>query len=262
MSRIGAIARLVWTEMLRTREAYVLLILLLAVLLGLMSLNVFGLSSTAGYLKDAGLLVVWVLGWILTLNVSVRQIPREEERGTLWPLLAKPISRFEFVAGKWLGAWGAAAVALLAFYLLVAGLVLARGGTLSAAALAQAYLLHAAALAVVAALGILLSARLTRDAAAVLGYVLTGSAFVILPRIPTLLAAQQGAGNVGLWIFYYLMPHFELFDMRRRLVHDFGPAPWPAAAAVLAYGAVLTALLLVLAWLAYRGKRYSRGRAG
>jgi hypothetical protein len=56
-----------------------------------------------------------------------------------------------------------------------------------------------------------------------------------------------------------LLPHFELFDLRKRLVHDFGPVRWSIFGAVLAYGLLLTLLFVLLAWLAYRHKRFARG---
>jgi hypothetical protein len=58
---------------------------------------------------------------------------------------------------------------------------------------------------------------------------------------------------------YYLLPHFELFDLRQRLVHDWGPAPWPVVAGVLLYGALMSATFVLLAWLGYRRRRFVRG---
>jgi hypothetical protein len=65
--------------------------------------------------------------------------------------------------------------------------------------------------------------------------------------------------NTALYTLYYLFPHFELFDLRRRLVHDWGCAPWPTVAGILAYAVLMTMALLSLAWLGYRKRRFSRG---
>ena len=259
MSRIWTLAHHVWLEALRRKEAYVLLILLAAFLMTLVSLDVFGLGAVVGYTEEMGLLAIWAMGWVLAVNISTRQLPREESRGTIFPLLAKPIARYELLAGKWLGAWAAAAGATVCFYGVLWLVVLLRGGHIDGAALTQAVLLHGAALAVVAALGIALSTRMYADAAATLTYVSSGAAFLIVPSVPALLMHTAGFRATALLFLYYALPHFELFDLRRRLVHDWGAAGWTTVALALAYGALWTAIFLVLSWLGYRRKRFSRG---
>ena len=258
--RTWTVARLVWLELLRRKDAYVLAILLAALLLALISLDVFGLGHVTGYVKDMGLLGCWLLGWILAIQTGVRQLPQEESRGTVFALLAKPVSRWELVLGKWLGAWIAVVLALLAFYALLAGIVLLRGGALAPGILAQAILLHAVALGIVTALAVALSTRLTAEAAGTLAYVLTGSAFLLLPRVPTLVQTSPGVRGTLLLALYYLLPHFELFDLRRRLLHGFGPLPVDVTAKLVAYGAVWTGALLVMAGLSYRRRRFRRDR--
>lgn len=259
MKRIGTIAGTVWLEMLRKKDVYVLFILLAALLLAMGSMDILGLGQVSGYLKDLGLFSAWILGWVLTVNVSVRLLPQEETRGTIFALLAKPVSRFDVVAGKWLGAWTVICAAVLSFYLATWGMVLVRGGTFDPVTLLQALLLHAAALAVVAAIGTALSTRLNSDAAATLTYLITGTTFVLLPRIPALLVVQEGFLANALLALYYGLPHFELFDLRQRLVHNWGPASWSVVAGVMLYGMLLTAVFLLLAWIGYRHRRFARG---
>jgi uncharacterized protein (TIGR03382 family) len=47
--------------------------------------------------------------------------------------------------------------------------------------------------------------------------------------------------------------------MRQRLVHDWGSVSGLTLAGVVTYGALLTLGFLMLAWLGYRRKRFSRG---
>ena len=166
MTRILSIARTVWLEMLRKKDAYVLLILLGALLVILVSLNVFGLGGVVRYVADTGFLMAWLFGWILAVNISSRQLPQEETGGTIFPLLAKPITRIELIMGKWLGATGTVCLAVLAFYCLVAAVVTGRGGALDPLVLIQGYALHAVALAVMSAIALTFSTRMNHDAAA------------------------------------------------------------------------------------------------
>ena len=259
MIRILILAWLVWLEMLRRKDVYVLLILLAAFLVTLMAFNLFGLGQAVSYLKEIGMLLAWVCSWILAVSVSTRQLPQEERQGTIFILLAKPVSRAEIILGKWLGTWVVVGAATLVFYALLAGMVVLRGGVFGGVVLAQAGLLHLGLLGVITALGIAFSTRFNADAAAVLTYVVTLSAWFILPRVPDLVLKARSAVQTGLMVIYYALPHLELFDLRRRLVYGWPPAPGGAVLLTLAYGLLMTAVFLALGWLAYRNKRFTRG---
>ena len=262
MTRVRTLAAVVWMETLRRKDLYVLLILLLALLAVLTSVNVFGLGAVARYMLDVGLLFAWLFSIVLATGVAARQLPHEEARGTIYPLLAKPILRSELLVGKWVGVWTAAAAATGMFYLAVLLAAAARGGTVQAGCLAQALALHLTGLGCVTALAIAFSTRMTSSAAAAMTYVVTGAAFLLGPRVPELLAHESGFHAAGLLFAYYALPHLELFDLRQRLVHDWGPVPWGTALGIIGYGAIWIALLLLAGWLAYRGKRFRRGYLG
>jgi len=248
--------------MVRRKDAYVLVVLLATLLVVLVSLDIFGLGGTARYALDAGLLMAWIFGWILAISTTSRQLPQEETRGTIFTLLAKPVTRFDLVLGKFIGSWTIACAATASFYLLVAAVTVARGGHVDVEALLQGFLLHAAALGVMCGIALLFSARLHGDAAAALSFVVTAASFLVVPRVPEFMVGHGGAGALGLMLVYHVLPHFEVFDMRVRIVHDFGPADWGMVGLALAYGAVLMACLVLLAWLAVRRKRFSRSALG
>ena len=259
MRRVFVIAHMVWLDLLRRKDIYVLLILLAALLLALLSLNIFGLGQLSIYLKDAGLLLAWLFSWILAINVASRQLPQEENRRTIFSLLAKPLTRGELLVGKWLGAWTAVCAATALFYLLMTLMVAVRGGRFEATTLVQAGLLHAAGLGLLTALALTLSTRVTQSAAATLAYIFTLASYLIVPRVPAFLATESGLRAGGLMALYYALPHLELFDLRQRAVHDWGPVPGGLLAGILLYGGVWVALLLLLGWLGFRHKPFTRG---
>ncbi len=259
MNKVMTLVKIVWLEMIRRKDLYVLLILLATLLAALLSFDVFGLSQVAGYVKDMGLLAVWLLAWILAVNTSVRLLPQEQQQGTLFTLLAKPVSRLDLILGKWLGAWSLTCLSLLCFYATLCLGVWIKGSTFNPTTLFQAILLHGAALSLICSLGIALSARMNRDAAQVTTYVITGTAFVILPQVPSMLVGANSVTGSALYTLYYLFPHFEFFDLRRRLIHDWGHAPWLIVGEILVYAAFMTGVFLTLAWLGYRKRRFSRG---
>ena len=256
--RIRTIAGIVLIEMLRRKELYVLLIMLGTLLMGLVSMNIFGLGSVGGFVKDIGLMAAWLFGWILAISCATRQIPQEERRGTILPLLAKPIQRSQFIIGKWLGAWLAVSIAVSSFYLLTWLIVMLYGGSFELLTLLQALMLHLMAVGVIAALAIALSTRLNQDAASTITYVMVAAMFVLVPRIPELATKAEGWRKTAMLVLYGFLPHFELFDMRRRAIHQYGPMPWGWFSLVILYGAVLVAILLCLAWLGFRNKHFAR----
>lgn len=256
--RIWTLASVVWLEMLRRKDVYVLLILLAALLGYLLSLDFFGSTAAVRYIWEAGLLLAWLFSWVLTVSIVCRQIPNEERTGTVFPLLSKPVSRNELLVGKWFGGWTAASVATAAFYAAVIGVVLLRGGAVDPFTLCQSFLLHAAMLAILAALALTFSTCLTREASLTLTYIVAVVCFLFVPRVAEMLVYAEGPARVFVSGLYYGLPHFELFDMRRRMVHGWGAAPWSVVAGILLYAALWTAGLLLASAAIYRNKSLRR----
>jgi ABC-type transport system involved in multi-copper enzyme maturation permease subunit len=259
VSRALHIARLVWLEVLRRKDVYVLFILLGALLFSLMSVNVFGLGGVVRYVTDLGFLLAWLFSWILAISIAARQLPQEEQRRTIFPLLAKPVRRWELLLGKWLGAWTVASAGALAFYLAITAVAAAKGGRLQGVTWLQAFGLHAMLLAILTALAMALSTRESQGAAATLSYVLAVAAYAVVPRMSEFALQADGVRLQAMLALHYALPHFELFDMRQRLVHGWGAVGWGAWLQILAYGALWVAILLSAAWMGYRDKRFQRG---
>ena len=57
-----------------------------------------------------------------------------------------------------------------------------------------------------------------------------------------------------IYTIYFIIPHLELFDVRERLVNDWGLVNWLDCGLALLYGVAYTALFLVLTWLGFRRK--------
>lgn len=260
MTRIITIARITWLEMIRRKDVYVLLILLGAMLVTLVSLDIFNMGGTTGYVKEVGLLFAWFFSWVLAINTAARVLPQEESRGTIFPLLAKPLSRAELIAGKWLGCWSIVTAATVAFYALVFAVVAVKSGSFVLPSVAQAIILHSAAIAVFTAIALFFSCRMNNDAAVSLSYILSAASILVVPQIPELLTRETGITGGLLMMMYNLLPHFEVFDMRERLVHNYGPAGWTPVALAFTYGVAVTGIFLFLAWFSYRNKKFSRDK--
>src|SRR5688572_19633234 len=100
-----AIASVVLKESYRRKDFYVLFFLtaVLTVILG--SANFFNDKSIVRYLKEVCLLFIWISALVIAVTTAARQIPAERENRTIFPLLAKPVSRWDVILGKFLGCW-------------------------------------------------------------------------------------------------------------------------------------------------------------
>src|SRR5664279_6491150 len=116
MSNIIALAGVVIKELYRRKDFYVLFVLTALLTVAAGAVNFFHDDQIIGYVKDICLLLIWVSALVIAIVTTARQIPAEREARTLFPLLAKPVSRGQFVAGKFLVCWLATGVALVVFY--------------------------------------------------------------------------------------------------------------------------------------------------
>src|SRR5580692_6112668 len=117
MNNIFALAGIVIKELYRRKDFYVLFVMTAVVSLLLGSVRFFNDDKIVRFIKAACLLLIWISTLIIAIMTAARQIPAERESRTIFPLLAKPVSRWELIVGKFLGCWLACGIALVVFYL-------------------------------------------------------------------------------------------------------------------------------------------------
>ena len=103
MRAISWIAVNVFKESVRDRVPYSLV--LFAVLL--MGASYLIGQLTAGQdvkiIKDLGLAAIAIFGLFIAIFIGIGLVSKEVERRSIYPLLAKPISRPQFIVGKYAG---------------------------------------------------------------------------------------------------------------------------------------------------------------
>ncbi len=201
------------------------------------------------------LFLIWASSLFIALGAAARQIPAERESRTIFPLMAKPVTRGQILLGKWLGCWLACGAALLVFYIFFGCVDMTREHQLPLINYAQLATLHWAMLAIVVAMTLLgslvftaVSSNLTITAIVVVAIFILGRH---LHKIALGMNELNGTLLTGL---YYVIPHLELFDVRSLVVHDWPPIAWGIWAIAVGYAAAYTALLLLASWLVFRKK--------
>lgn len=255
MRNVFAIAKVVLLEMYRRKDFYVLFIVTVLITAVMGSVTFFHDSSIVRYLKDLCLFLILASSIFIAIGATARQIPAEREARTIFPLMAKPVSRAEILAGKFLGCWLACGAALLIFYIFFACVVAAREHSLPLAAYLQALTLHWAMLAIIVGMTLLgslvftaVSSNVTIAFISVVFILLVGRH---LHKVALHMNVVSGTFITGV---YYIIPHIELFDVRDLIVHDWGAISWTYWLIAIVYAAVYSMLLLLASWLIFRRK--------
>lgn len=100
---IWAIAKTTFGEAMRKKILNVFLIVAVAMIVLAMSFTQLGFQSDMTVVKSLGLFVILLAGFIISLILCVSLIPNEMDRRTIYTILSKPVNRYEFVIGKFVG---------------------------------------------------------------------------------------------------------------------------------------------------------------
>ena len=255
MNTVFALSGVVIKELYRRKDFYVLFVLTALITLVIGSVRFFDDDKIVRIVKEASLLLIWISALVIAVGTAARQLPAERENRTIFPLLAKPVSRAQVVLGKFAGCWFACGLTLVVFYLFFGVVVGSREHHWPVGTYLQAMWLQWAMLGIVTALVLLgslvfaaPSSNSTICLVVVVGILLLGG---YLNRV----AAQQ-SGPLGALIYgiYFLIPHLEWYDLRNFIEFDQGLVPWSYCALATLYAAVYAAVLLFASWLVFRRK--------
>ena len=237
MSRIAAVAAVTFREALRQKLAVNLLVF--AVVLVVASLTISSLTFGEQYriVVDIGLSAMEVFGTLIAVFLGAGLVAGDVQRRTVFPIVAKPVSRAQYVAGRYAGlvatttlnlaVMAVAFVAVLAFYLRGVGFLAETPvlATLGAIALQ---------LAMIAAVAVLFSTFTTATLSAIftLSLVVAGHLASDLVRY----WSTQGAWLA--WMgraLYVAVPNLEALNFKEAMVYR-DAVPAATLAPALAYG--------------------------
>ena len=253
--RVSAVASLSVLELYRRRDLFAVLLLTVVIVTPLAAFNFMGMQGIVRYIKEITLLLIWLFSLAIGVGVAARQFPAELDSRTIYPLLAKPLSRREVLLGKFFGAWLATGTAILLFYLLFLMISGLKEGQWGSVLLLQAVLFHLLFAAVFTALVILGSLLLTPSANLTICTLLAVGMLLFGVHLPELAVRQVPPLNGVLWCVHALSPHLEFFDLRQRVIHGLAPLSGGVVLGVVAYAVCYTAALLAVADRVFRRKR-------
>ena len=170
-------------------------------------------------------------------------------------MLAKPVTRGQVIAGKFLGCWLAAGVSLFVFYFAFAVLIGVRHGSWPAPHYFQAFWFQWVMLGVVIALALFGSVVFTSPAENITICFIAVVGILFLGGYLNLVALRQAQPVQTItYTVYFLIPHLEWFDLRKLLIYDQPLIPWRDCLLATLYAAVYVVLFLFATWLVFRRK--------
>jgi len=254
MSKIFAVSAVVIKELYRRKDFYVLFILTALITLATWLMNFFHDDHVVRFIKEICLGLIWIATLVIAVTTAARQIPAERESRTIFPLLAKPIARWQVLIGKFLGCWLATGFALLVFYVFFALVSASREHTLHGPAYLQAFWLHWQMLGIIVAMTLLGSVVLTPAANMTVIFIVTLGILSMGGFLHLVSQHMTEPSATIVTAIYYVIPHLELFNISELIIHDWPVAGWLDVLGLTGYGLFYSAFFLLAACLVFRRK--------
>jgi ABC-type transport system involved in multi-copper enzyme maturation permease subunit len=247
-----ALARGVLLESLRRKDLWVVAILGFLIMCSAGALGFFGIDGLEVFAKDLAVTVLGLFSTIVAVLTASRLLPDEIRNRTLYPLLSRPISRFDLLMGKLLGA---VIVTWIAFLLLAAltAVALASFGVKFEMLMLQYLIAKMMGLVVLCTVSLALSAFMTPAAAATMSFVLAfGSSMMVRAFV---MAYETSSAPVQ-WAYKALnalLPQYSLFDLGGRASNiGWSLVPLWVFIALFVYMLAYSGGMLTLSWLKFR----------
>jgi Cu-processing system permease protein len=270
MTRVRLVAWHVFKESVRDRVlfaigAFAILLVVASVLIG---------QITAGQdvriIKNLGLATIELSGVLMAVFIGVGLVSREIERRSIYSLLAKPLHRWEFIVGKYLGLVGTLVVnvALMSLALLLvlwwfqatSPVETVRAWPVPAVdpALLKAIVLIVAELLLLTAVALLVS---TFSSSGVMSAVLTLGVWVVGLLSDDLRGFSAVSASAALgWLVQTvgtLVPAFSVFDIKAEVVNGRPPIPWGYVGLTFAYAGVYASALVAAAVAVFSRREFT-----
>ena len=253
LSRVAAVAANTFRETVRERVLYNLVFFALLMTVSGFLLGHLSIRQDEKIIKDLGLAAMDLFGTLIAVFIGVGLVSKEIERRSLFPLLAKPLTRDELYLGKFAG---------LVFTLLVNLSVMAAGLHLTLLAtgrgldpgLVTAVLPIFLGLVLVVAIAMLFSTLTSSALASVftVGVVVAGRFSDVVRNM------REVAPAVPTWLIdllYAGMPNFRNFDFKDRVVYG-EPVPAAVLGWVALYAAAYVGIVLALGLASFRRRDF------
>lgn len=251
--KVISIALNTFRENLRDKLLYNLLIFALLMIGSSLILMRLTLGEFHRLILDIGLGSINFFGVLIAIFVGIGLVSKEIEKKTIYTIVSKPVARFQFLLGKYLG---------LSLTLLINTAIMAGG--LLAVLYVQEVPIHAV---LFKALGLIVVEFMVITAVALLfstfssatfSAIFTLALYVIGHLTPDLKAFGEKMGGLEKTILegmYYVLPNLDRFNLKGHVTHQLD-VPAGDLLVIGLYGMAYTAFLLTVASVIFQRRDF------
>lgn len=250
--RILAVACNTFREAVRDKVLYVLLFFAVVTIIGSKALGWISIGQDIKIVKDISLAAISIFGALIAIFVGTNLVYKEIDKRTIYTIISRPLWRYEFIVGKYIGLSSLLGFVTAATTLVAACYIAILGGELNTTFFLAALLIYWQLL-LVTAMAVFFSSITSPILGAIIvfcAYVI-GHATKILVDLP---AHFDGTMTKKIMkAAYYVIPNLSNFDIRAEAANSV-PVAANYVVWAMVYGTVYTVMLLVLAALVFEDK--------
>ncbi len=252
MTRSLAIAANTVREALRERVLYNLFAFAAVLTVASLTISRLTLGEQFRIIADIATSSTQLVGILISVFVGVALVSREIDRRTAYAMLARPVSRAEFVAGKFLGLLATVSLNLLAMTL-ISALVLFRytgSGSFLGSGFWAAFGLMLGQFAVAVALAVLFASLSTPTLAIIFTLSILGAGFVFGEIRPFWLMSEKVQVKQVVHVLDVALPNMRLLDAKEALTYG-DPVGLGSFLVRLGYGFSYAGVVVALAAMGF-----------
>lgn len=254
MRKIFLISKTVLIEAIRRKEIYALVLITTLLILFIGSIRFFNLEGIGKFYREISLKIMNTATALAVVFLAAVQLPREFDKRTIYPLLAKPVSRLQFILGKFIGVIFAGVFCYFLFSILfIIGIIYIKTNINWMVYLQHCYLIILM-ICIIASLSFVLSLIMHTDAAITITALLYLLAQIYITAISFLYDFVGRAGQLVLIILNYIIPQLSLFDLSAKIIHTevWGPIGFWAIRDLTIYAFIYIITFLGISLLLFR----------
>jgi ABC-2 type transport system permease protein len=261
---IWRIAKMTVSEARRMRLLQAVILLVILIMASMTFFSQLSPREQARMVISGGLSAITVFGILMAIFIAAFLIPHEVEKRTIYAILSKPVRRFEFVLGKYLGALIVLAVVVAIMTVVLVGVLVIEDHIVTdlpdsrfdpnIVAVLFASVMSFCSLAVLTGVIVLVSTVSSTTMTVISAVIIwaVGSMQSMLQDLASNMTSA--AAKAIVLLFYYAIPRFQDFDFRQE-VSNFLPISLHGATNAVGVGVLYTAVVLIVASIFFNDRQ-------
>lgn len=243
---VATIAANTFREAIRSKVLRSLLFFAVLIMASALVLTQMSLHEEVRVARDLSLFASTLFAMVMAVYSSITLLHTEIERRTVYTILSKPIHRWEFVIGKFLGVLGLMAL-IVSLLWCISAVVVWMAGAAPTAPMSWAYVTLFFQLVIISAIALLLASFSTPLLSGMItvAIFIVGNLFSHLEQAKKLLEKEGASGGLLIDAVQLVLPNLEALNLSNEVTHDiFIPIDYLVSA--LWYTGSYSALVLLL----------------